>query len=69
MKHEGIWRDPDGDDYPYPEDDRRCMSIYRNGRIGYNETFFKEWARKVIVVVKTRKTEEALNKNTSFRCL
>ncbi|XP_034702437.1 uncharacterized protein LOC117927134 [Vitis riparia] len=65
MKHEGAWRDPNGDDCPYPEDDRRCMSIYKNGRIGYNDTFFEEWARNVLMKVKTRKMEEALNKNTT----
>ncbi|KAL6347670.1 hypothetical protein AAG906_026198 [Vitis piasezkii] len=63
MKHEGAWRDPNGDDCPYPEDDRRCMSIYKNGRIGYNDTFFEEWARNILVEVKKRKMEEALNKN------
>ncbi|CBI38223.3 unnamed protein product, partial [Vitis vinifera] len=65
MKHEGAWRDPNGDDCPYPEDDRRCMSIYKNGRIGYNDTFFEEWARNILVEVKTRKMEEALNKNNA----
>ena len=65
MKHEGAWRDPNGDDCPYPEDDHRCMPIYKNGRIGYNDTFFEEWARNVLMKVKTRKMEEALNKNTT----
>lgn len=58
MKHQGAWRDPDGDHCPFPEDDRRCMSIYKNGRIGFNETYFKEWARKVLLEVKTMKKEE-----------
>ncbi|KAL6329619.1 hypothetical protein AAG906_022809 [Vitis piasezkii] len=66
MKYEGAWRDPNGDDCPYPEDDHRCMPIYKNGRIGYNDTFFEEWARNVLMKVKTRKMEEALNKNTTL---
>ena len=66
MKHEGAWRDPDGNDCPYPEDDGRCMSFYKKGRIGYNETYFKEWASKVLLEVKTKKMEEALNKNTTL---
>ncbi|KAK7250537.1 hypothetical protein RIF29_33040 [Crotalaria pallida] len=38
MKHdEGSWRDPIGDHCPYSEDDRRCMSIYKGGRIGHND--------------------------------
>ncbi|KAK7319458.1 hypothetical protein RJT34_04179 [Clitoria ternatea] len=40
MKHEGSWRDPSGDDCPYSEDDRRCMSIDKNGRIGHNACLY-----------------------------
>ncbi|CAK9174084.1 unnamed protein product [Ilex paraguariensis] len=61
MIHRGAWRDPTGDDCPFPEDDRRCMSIYKNGRIGHNETYFAEWARNVIDDVKMRKMEERKN--------
>ncbi|KAL7236027.1 hypothetical protein ACSBR1_019334 [Camellia fascicularis] len=48
MKHQGAWRDPSGNHCPYGEDDRRCMSIYKSGKIGYNETFFAEWAGNVL---------------------
>ncbi|OIV93122.1 hypothetical protein TanjilG_20784 [Lupinus angustifolius] len=65
MKHQGSWRDPSGDHCPYSEDDRRCMSIYKNARIGHNETHFEEWARNVLNEVKTRKMEEALKKSTT----
>ncbi|KAK9060308.1 hypothetical protein SSX86_021012 [Deinandra increscens subsp. villosa] len=63
MKHEGTWRDTEGDPCPYPDDDRRCMSVYKNGKIGYNSTYFAEWASKVLNEVKLRKNEEATNKN------
>ncbi|CAH1426162.1 unnamed protein product [Lactuca virosa] len=59
MKYEGSWRDTDGKHCPYPDDDRRCMSIYKNGRIGYNSTYFREWTSKVLNEVKMRKFEEA----------
>ncbi|KAL1833239.1 hypothetical protein DCAR_0103313 [Daucus carota subsp. sativus] len=59
MKHQGAWHDPDGDQCPYSEDDRRCMSIYKDGKIGYNETHFAEWGRNVLNEVKRKKTEEA----------
>lgn len=59
MRHKGAWRDPDGDTCQYGEDDRRCMSIYKHGKIGHNETYFAEWTRNVIDEVKTRKIEEA----------
>ncbi|CAL5377679.1 unnamed protein product [Camellia sinensis] len=62
MKHQGAWRDPSGDHCPYGEDDRRCMSIYKSGKIGYNETFFAEWARNVLHEVKMRKMEKASEK-------
>ncbi|XP_073024285.1 uncharacterized protein [Primulina eburnea] len=56
MKHEGAWRDSVGDRCPYPEDDRRCMSLFKNSRIGHNESYFSEWARYVLNEVKLRKT-------------
>ncbi|KAL8109851.1 hypothetical protein AgCh_025809 [Apium graveolens] len=59
MKYQGAWRDPDGDHCPYSEDDRRCMSIYKDGKIGYNETQLAEWGRNVLNEVKSKKTEEA----------
>ncbi|KAL6329629.1 hypothetical protein AAG906_022850 [Vitis piasezkii] len=52
--------------YHWIANDHRCMPIYKNGRIGYNDTFFEEWARNVLMKVKTRKMEEALNKNTTL---
>ncbi|XP_019170034.1 PREDICTED: uncharacterized protein LOC109165637 [Ipomoea nil] len=63
MKHEGAWRDPDGDPCPYPDDDRRCMSIYKGGKIGHNETHFSDWAKRVLEEVRMRKTEETSKKN------
>ncbi|KAJ1386996.1 hypothetical protein SESBI_40310 [Sesbania bispinosa] len=71
MKHQGSWRDPNGDECPYSEDDRRCMTIYKSGRIGHNETHFAEWARNVLVEVKARKIQEASIKSkatSSFGC-
>ncbi|GLT52478.1 hypothetical protein SLA2020_258180 [Shorea laevis] len=62
MRHQGAWRDPDGERCPYPDDDGRCMSVYKNGRIGYNETFFTEWARNVLIELKARKLEEAVSR-------
>ncbi|XP_008237234.1 PREDICTED: uncharacterized protein LOC103335977 [Prunus mume] len=59
MRHEGAWHDPDGDTRQYGEDDHRFMSIYKDGKIGHNETYFAEWTRNVIDEVKTRKIEEA----------
>ncbi|GJX20947.1 putative glycosyltransferase 61 [Tanacetum coccineum] len=63
MKHQGAWRDTEGDPCPFPEDDRRCMSIFKNGKIGYNATYFTEWASKVLNEVKMRKLEEASKGN------
>lgn len=55
MRHEGAWRDPQGDPCVYPEDDRRCMSVYKNAKIGYDESYFAEWARTVLEQVRARK--------------
>ncbi|KAK4724221.1 hypothetical protein R3W88_027000 [Solanum pinnatisectum] len=65
MKHQGAWRDPDGDSCPYSDDDKRCMSIYKNGKIGYNKTYFSEWARRVLNEVRIRKKEELGSKKSS----
>ncbi|XP_038905835.1 uncharacterized protein LOC120091787 [Benincasa hispida] len=59
MRHQGAWRDPHGPPCPYAPDDRRCMSIYKSGTIGYNRTHFSEWAKNVLNEVKMRKIEEA----------
>lgn len=65
MRHQGAWRDPNGDECPYGEDDRRCMSIYKTGKIGLNETYFTEWAKKVLDEVKIKKLEEAAANKTN----
>ncbi|KAM7479013.1 hypothetical protein LguiA_027226 [Lonicera macranthoides] len=66
MNHRGAWRDPTGDPCPYPEDDRWCMSVYKSGKIGHNETYFAEWARSVLNEVKLRKIDEqATTKGTT----
>ncbi|XP_051144380.1 uncharacterized protein LOC127260603 [Andrographis paniculata] len=55
MVHEGAWRDPEGEHCPFPDKDRRCMSVYKNGKIGHNETYFSEWAKRVLNGVELRK--------------
>ncbi|XP_004292478.1 PREDICTED: uncharacterized protein LOC101296745 isoform X2 [Fragaria vesca subsp. vesca] len=59
MRHQGAWRDPNGEICQYSEDDRRCMSLYKNGKIGINETYFSEWGRITLNQVKRRNMEEA----------
>ncbi|XP_050374515.1 uncharacterized protein LOC126792057 [Argentina anserina] len=66
MKHHGTWRDPEGEICQYSDDDRRCMSLYKNGKVGYNETYFSEWSRNVLDEVKRRKLEEADKGTVSF---
>lgn len=62
MRHEGAWRDPIGGDdtiCSFPEDDRRCMSVYKNAKIGFNHTYFANWAADVLNQVKTRKLNQS----------
>ncbi|KAK6136469.1 hypothetical protein DH2020_029765 [Rehmannia glutinosa] len=63
MNHRGAWRDTGGERCPFPEDDRRCMSIYKNARIGCNESYFSEWARNVLSDVKLRKAHNISKKS------
>ena len=66
MNHQGAWRDPTGDPCPYPEDDRRCMSVYKSGKIGHNETYFAEWARSVLnEVLKLRKIDKGTSASSA----
>nr|DAD40996.1 TPA_asm: hypothetical protein HUJ06_015319 [Nelumbo nucifera] len=61
MRHEGAWWDPNdyGDECPYHDDDHhRCFGIYKDGKIGHNETFFALWARDVLNKVKLNKMNE-----------
>ncbi|KAK4438118.1 hypothetical protein Salat_0145900 [Sesamum alatum] len=62
MNHRGAWRDPDGERCRFPEDDRRCMSIYKNSRIGHNDSYFSEWAESVLSDVKLKKAQDISNK-------
>ncbi|XAR72393.1 hypothetical protein NMG60_11019018 [Bertholletia excelsa] len=67
MVHQGAWRDPTGDRCPYGnDDDHRCMSMFKNGKIGQNETYFAEWAGRVLQEVKARKVETAFKQEASF---
>ncbi|PIN00500.1 hypothetical protein CDL12_26999 [Handroanthus impetiginosus] len=65
MNHCGAWRDPGGERCPFAEDDRRCMSVYKNARIGHNESYFYEWGRNVLRDVKLRKGQGVLKKSGS----
>ncbi|KAI4367491.1 hypothetical protein MLD38_023224 [Melastoma candidum] len=68
MRHEGAWRDPKGDTCPYQEDKHRCMSYYKSGRIGHDETHFTEWARKVVNEVRSRKRDAKYSDSSSVGC-
>lgn len=68
MKHEGAWRDPVGGPCPYLDEDRRCMAVFKNGRIGHNETYFAEWARNVIENVRMRKAHQNSTSPVSGLC-
>ncbi|KAL8158653.1 hypothetical protein V2J09_000190 [Rumex salicifolius] len=59
MRHQGAWRDSEGPPCEFPEDDRRCMTLYKNAQIGHNETHFIEWSQTVFREVRVRKLNEA----------
>ncbi|KAJ7965771.1 Glycosyltransferase AER61 [Quillaja saponaria] len=60
MKHRGAWWDQHGEkECPFPKrDSRRCFTFYKDGQVGHNETFFAEWARKVVNHVRIEKLEK-----------
>ncbi|XP_009366352.2 uncharacterized protein LOC103956133 [Pyrus x bretschneideri] len=69
MRHKGAWRDPVGDPCEFGEDDRRCMSIYKSGKIGHNETYLTQWTRDVLNEVKATKMEQAAISTSNEACL
>lgn len=68
MKHEGSWRDPVGETCQFSDADRRCMSVYKNGKIGYNETYFGDWARSVLGKFRVRNMEDVERNHNGCRC-
>lgn len=59
MKHQGAWWDPIGEECPSPQDQWQCFSYHKDGMVGHNETYFAEWARRVIDEVRLMKQEQA----------
>ncbi|KAL5705459.1 hypothetical protein ACHQM5_023758 [Ranunculus cassubicifolius] len=52
-------------DMKHRGDDIRCFSLWKGGKIGYNETYFTEWARSVLNDVKVNKMDEAAKRKES----
>ncbi|XP_033144167.1 uncharacterized protein LOC103862242 [Brassica rapa] len=63
MRHEGTWHDPVGETCEFLDTDRRCMSVYKNAMIGHNETYFGEWARRVLDKVNNRMKQNITEHN------
>ncbi|XP_033513841.1 uncharacterized protein [Nicotiana tomentosiformis] len=59
MKHQGAWWDSIGEECPSPQDHQQCFHFHKDGMVGHNETYFAEWARRVIDQVKLSKVEQA----------
>ena len=67
MKHQGAWWDPNGEkECPFRKKDPECFTFYKDGKVGHNETFFAEWARRVLKQVRISKLEQA-NKTTPLK--
>ncbi|KAF5950206.1 hypothetical protein HYC85_012199 [Camellia sinensis] len=62
MKHQGAWWDSIGNECPLPEQELECFLFHKDGQVGHNETYFAEWARKVLNQVRISKLEEASKK-------
>ncbi|KAE9457377.1 hypothetical protein C3L33_10721, partial [Rhododendron williamsianum] len=59
MKHQGAWWDPIGEECPNPEQELECFLFHKDSKVGHNETYFAEWARKVLNQVRVSKLEQA----------
>ncbi|KAH7850214.1 hypothetical protein Vadar_029356 [Vaccinium darrowii] len=61
MKHQGSWWDPVGEECPNPKQPMQCFLFHKDSKVGHNETYFAEWARKVLNQVRVSKLEQASN--------
>lgn len=70
MKHQGSWWDPIGNECPYPPNQElECFLFHKDGKVGHNETYFSQWARKVLNQVRLSKMEQQASKiNVGSTC-
>ncbi|XP_020585136.1 uncharacterized protein LOC110027863, partial [Phalaenopsis equestris] len=66
MRHEGQWRDPNGETCPFDDKDR-CFTFYKDGSIGHDEVFFSQWAARVLREAKMRKLNAASERNNGHK--
>jgi hypothetical protein len=48
MRHQGVWRDPEGPPCADPTDKWQCFSDFKDRQIGHNTTYFSKWASRVL---------------------
>ncbi|KAH7849346.1 hypothetical protein Vadar_016599 [Vaccinium darrowii] len=59
VKHQGAWRGTVGQECPNPKHEWEWFLFHKNNKVGHNETYFAEWARKVLNDVRVTKLEQA----------
>ncbi|WOL19971.1 hypothetical protein Cni_G28773 [Canna indica] len=59
MRHQGAWRDPNGEDCPSPANKLECFTFHKDRPIDHDEAYFAEWAAKVLKETKEFKLSEA----------
>ncbi|KAI0494804.1 hypothetical protein KFK09_024947 [Dendrobium nobile] len=64
MRHEGQWRDSEGESCPFDDKDQ-CFTFYKDGTIGHDEAFFSQWAAQVLQETKVRKLKDASKKKNN----
>ncbi|KAJ4813515.1 hypothetical protein LUZ62_026081 [Rhynchospora pubera] len=48
MRHQGVWRDPEGPPCPDPSDKLQCFFDFKDRQIGHDTVYFSKWASKVL---------------------
>ncbi|CAL1390244.1 unnamed protein product [Linum trigynum] len=57
--HQGAWWEPMAKkECPSPDNELECFFFYKDGQVGHNETYFGEWARRVLNQVRDKKVED-----------
>lgn len=69
LHHEGVWRDPEGPDCPFPTTETLpCLLFHKDLEVGHNETYLAEWTGTVLRKFSDRRESGALPPSKPSRC-
>ncbi|CAM6099363.1 unnamed protein product [Calypogeia fissa] len=69
LHYEGVWRDPEGPDCPYPPSETLpCLLFHKDLEVGHNATHLAEWTRDVLRNFRERRESKTVAPSNSLHC-